>query len=110
MKTDDMIRDEKLQHDVNRDVAEVSVFSSGKIDQCEYLTGEEILPTNRRQIIEQVKLTYFLLGNALEKQTGKQVCDYESKQVESIFPKTLLTGLIKNKVNELIKLQSINLD
>ena len=80
------------------------------LDKCEYLTGEEILPPNGRQVIEQAKLTYFLLENALEKQTGKQVCDYELKQVEGIFPKTLLTDLIENKVKELIKLQSINLD
>ena len=26
---------------------------SGKIDKYEYLTGEEILPSNQRQIIEQ---------------------------------------------------------
>ena len=40
-----------------------------KIDKYEYLTGEEILPFNQRQIIEQVKFTYCPLGKAFEKQT-----------------------------------------
>ena len=28
-------------------------LSSGKIDKYEYLTGEEILPSNQKQIIKQ---------------------------------------------------------
>ena len=46
MIIDDHIRDEKLQYDVNRDAAKISVLSSGKIDKYEYFTGEEILPSN----------------------------------------------------------------
>ena len=52
------IRDGKLHHDVNRELARISALSSGKIDKCEHLTGEEILPSNRGQIIEQAKVTY----------------------------------------------------
>ena len=52
MTIDDKIRDENLQYDINRDTAKISAFSSGKIEKDEYLTGEEILPSNRRQIIE----------------------------------------------------------
>ena len=44
MKIDDQIRFEKLQCDINREVAEISALSSGKIDKYEYLKGEEILP------------------------------------------------------------------
>ena len=44
-----------------------------KIDKYEYLTGEEVLPYNRSQIIEQAKFTYSLLGINSEKQTEKQV-------------------------------------
>ena len=33
-----------------------------------YLTGEEILPSNQKQIIEQAKFTYSPLGKAFEKQ------------------------------------------
>ena len=44
-------------------------LSSGKIDKYEYLIGEEILPSNQQQIIEQSKFTYSPLGKAFEKQT-----------------------------------------
>ena len=43
MTTDDKIRDEKMQFDINREAAKMSGLSSGKIDKYEYLTGEEIL-------------------------------------------------------------------
>ena len=69
MTIDDKIRDEKLQFDINREAAETSALSSGKIDEYEYLTGEEVLPSNRRQIIEQAKFANSSLGKALEKQT-----------------------------------------
>ena len=45
MTIDDKIRDEKLQYDINRGAAKISALSSGKIDNYEYLTGEEILPS-----------------------------------------------------------------
>ena len=61
MTTDDKIRDEKLQYDINREVAKISDLSSGKIHKYEYLTGDEILPYNQRQIIEQAKVTSCLL-------------------------------------------------
>ena len=57
MTINDQIRDEKLQYDINREAAEISALSSGKIDKYEYLTGEEILPSNLKQIIEQAKFT-----------------------------------------------------
>ena len=59
MTTDDKIREEKLQHDINREAAKISVLSSGKIDKYEYLTVEEILPSNQRQMIEQATFAYF---------------------------------------------------
>ena len=46
------IRDEKLQHDVNKEAAKISTLPSGKSDKYKYLTGEEILPSNQRQIKE----------------------------------------------------------
>ena len=57
MTIDDKITDEKLQKNINKDVAKISVLLSGKIDKYEYLTGEEIWPSNQRQIIEQAKFT-----------------------------------------------------
>ena len=69
MAIEDQIRDEKLLYDVNGEAAKISALSSGKIDKYEYLTGEEILPSNQQQIIEQAKFTYSPLGKAFEKQT-----------------------------------------
>ena len=67
MTTDDKIKDEKLQYNINREVAKISALSSGKIDKYEYLTGEEILPPDQNRIIEQVKFIYSPLGKAFEK-------------------------------------------
>ena len=69
MTVEDQIKDEKLQYDINRKAAKTSALSSGKIDKYQYLIGEEILPSNQRQIIEQAKFTYSPLGTAFEKQT-----------------------------------------
>ena len=68
MAIDDKIRNEKLHYDIKREAAKISALSSGKIDKYEYLTGQEILPSNQRQIIEQAKVTYSPLGKAFEKQ------------------------------------------
>ena len=45
----------------------------GKIDKYEYLTGEEILPSDQSRIIEQEKFKYSSIGKALEEQEKKQV-------------------------------------
>ena len=37
----------KLQYDVHREAAKILALSSGKIYKYEYLTGEEILPSNQ---------------------------------------------------------------
>ena len=67
MTTDDQIRDQKLQYNINGEAAKISALSSNKIGKYEYLIGEEILPSNQKQI-QQVKFTYFLLEKAFEKQ------------------------------------------
>ena len=51
--------DEKIQNDINREVAKISALSSSKIDKYEYLTGEEILPSDQSRIIEQANRTSF---------------------------------------------------
>ena len=66
MTIEDQIKDEKLQYDINREAAKISALSSGKIDQYEYLTGEEILTSNQQQIIQQAKFTYSPLGKILK--------------------------------------------
>ena len=60
----DHIRDENLQYDFNRKASKISGLSSGNIQKYEYLTGEDILPSNQQQIIEQAKFTYSPLGKA----------------------------------------------
>ena len=59
------------------------LLSSGKIDKYEYLTGEEILPSNQQRIIEQAKFAYSPLGKVLEKQI-KTIEDQGKKQVKAI--------------------------
>ena len=44
MEFDGKIADEKLQYDMNWEGEKIPALSSGKIDKCEYLTDEEILP------------------------------------------------------------------
>ena len=58
------------------------------------------MPSTHRKIIEQAKFTYFPLGEALAKQTERQVNVLKSlkrsnktnelKQIKGVFPKTLL--------------------
>ena len=40
MKIDDNVTDEKLQYDFNRETAQISALSSGKIDKYGFLAGE----------------------------------------------------------------------
>ena len=83
MTINDQIRDEKLQYDINREAAKISALSSGKIHKYEYLTAEDILPSNQQQIIEQTKFTYSLLEKAFEKQI-KTIEDQGQKQVDAL--------------------------
>ena len=82
MTIDDNIRDEKLQYDINRAAAKISVLSSGKIDKYEYLTGEEMLPPQQLRIIQEAKFTYCALGKAFENET-KKIDKHGEKQVEA---------------------------
>ena len=83
MTIDDKIRDEKLQHDINIEAAKISALLSDKIRKYEYLTGKDILPSNKQQIIEQAKFTYFPLVKAFEKQI-KTIEDHGEKQVKAL--------------------------
>ena len=83
MTINDKMRDEKLLYDINREAAKISALSSGKIHKYEYLTGEDILPSNQQQIIEQAKFTYSPLGKAFEKQI-KTIEDQEEKQIDAL--------------------------
>ena len=54
MIINDHIRDEKMEYDINREAADISALSSGQVRKYEYVTGDDILPSNQQQIIEQV--------------------------------------------------------
>ena len=83
MTINDQIRDEKLQYDINREAAKISALSSCKIQKYEYLTDEDILPSNQQQIIEQTKFTYSPLEKAFEKQI-KRIEDQGQTQIKVI--------------------------
>ena len=99
MTVEDQIRDEKLQYDVDREAAKISALSSGKTAKYEYLTGEEMLPSNQQQIIEPAKFTYSPLGKAFEKQI-KIIEDQGKKQIDALAdlkPKEIKPKEIKPK-------------
>ena len=95
MTIEDQIKDEKLQYDINREAAKISALSSGKLDKYEYLTGEEILPSNQQQIIQQAKFNYSPLGKAIEKQI-KTIKDQGKKQVKAIQYNKQLVNINKD--------------
>ena len=66
MTIDDKIRDEKLQWHIKREAAKISALSSGNNGKYEYFSGEEILPSDQRAVIEQAKFTYSSLEKAVE--------------------------------------------
>ena len=119
MTIGDKIRDEKLQHDINREAAKVTALSSGKIDKYECLTGEEILPPDQRRMIEQAKFWYSPLGKAFEKQItiedqgeeklkvlekhGKQLVKYSNETKSSIHSKQkrIFEGLVDKRTEEI---------
>ena len=73
MAIDDEVRDEKLQYDINREAANLSTLLSGKLDKYENLSGEEIVPFNQKQIIEQAKFVYSHLEKASEKKQRNEL-------------------------------------
>ena len=83
MTINDQIRDEKLQYDINREIAKISALLSGKTHKYEYLTGEDILDSNQQQIIEQAKFSYSPLGKAFKKQI-KTIEDQGEKQIDAL--------------------------
>ena len=81
MTSDDKIRDEKPQYDINKEAARISALPSGKIDKYEYLTCEEILSSDQSRIIEQTKFISSPLGKAFEKRI-RTIENQGKKQVD----------------------------
>ena len=69
MTIDVKIRDRKLWYHINREAAKwasnISIII-WEIDKYKYLTGEVIIPSNQRRVIEQAKFAYSPLGKPLE--------------------------------------------
>ena len=106
MTINDQIRDEKLRYDINREAAKMSALSSGKIHKYEYHTGEDILPSNQQQIMEQTRFTYSPLGKAFEKQI-KTIEDQGQKQVEAL---NTLKSNNKLTIEDVIPTNALNND
>ena len=70
MTSDDQIKDEKLQYDINRDAAKISALSSGKIVKYEYsvLLVKKYYLLIKKKKKKKSKFTYSPLGKAFEKQ------------------------------------------
>ena len=123
MTTNDKIKDEKLQYNINRETPKTSALLSGKIDKDEYLKCEEILPSDQSRIIKQAKFTYSPLGKAFEKQIKttedqgiqqvealKALKSEENQELESteeLFPKRMRNNEIKNERHKIKKLEEI---
>ena len=58
-----------MRSNTNREAVKILELLSGKIDKYKYLIGEKILPSNRRQTIEQAKFVYSPLEK-LKKKTN----------------------------------------
>ena len=88
------------------------------------LTGEDVLPSNQQQIIEQAKFTYSPLGKAFEKQI-KTIEDQGQKQVDALkdlkpkeqtnaindksddntsISKEIYHKILKERMNEILKM------
>ena len=110
MTNDYKVIDEKLRQDINREAIKISVLSSEEVDKCEFLTGDEILRSNQRQIIEQVKFAYSPLEKSFRKTNRKTGWCFkvsnpsnkkgELKQFEATFPQNLINDLIRAKLKQ----------
>ena len=66
MTINNEIRDKKRQYNINREAAKTLASSFRKFDKYDYLTGEEILPSDQGRITKQAQFTYSPLGKAIE--------------------------------------------
>ena len=122
MTIDDKLRDEKLQYDIYKEAAKVSVLSSAKNDKYDHLKDEEILPSNQRQIIKQTKFTCSRLGKPFgknkekwlkikkknkrtTKQSWEKVFRHKSKTNYLFFSKGFLNEDAKYELNKVVELE-----
>ena len=65
--TDAWTRDENVKYNINREAQKVLPLISGKTQNYEYWTSEEILPSDQRKKIKQANLNFYSLGKTFEK-------------------------------------------
>ena len=82
---------------MNREAAKISTISSGKIDKCEYLTGDEILPSDQRRVIEQVNFTYSPLEKTFEEKQRQTIEDQRRKQIDAVTNQNKKVATVTNK-------------
>ena len=116
MTINDQINDEKLHYNIHREAAKTSALSSGKIHKYKYLTGKDILPSNKQQIIEQAEFTSSPLGKAFENQINKKQTDalenLELKAIESgsnnnktVITQEIYEKILEERMGEILKMR-----
>ena len=81
----------------------MSALSSGKIHKYDYLTGEDILPTNQQQLAIS-KIELFPFGKTFLKQI-KTIEDQREKQIKAIQDQ----GQLKTIKNMIMMLKILHL-
>ena len=81
----------------------LSALFSGKIDKYECLTGEEILSSDQRRIIEQAKFTYSPLGKAFGKKLALEVLKTNTQKltIKNVIPENTLSEDANNEPNKI---------
>ena len=97
--TDNKIKANQAQYDLDRLAAKISAYSSGDLRKYEYLTGEDL--GYKPSVFEQTKFDYSQLGNIFSKELDKD------DQKEGLFKKILRIETralenIKDKNEELL--------
>ena len=62
---DDNIKATKAQYHLDRETAKISALSSGELEKCEYLTGEDL--GYKSDVFQKAKFEYSPPGKALNK-------------------------------------------
>ena len=84
---DNKIRQNQADYDLYRKNAKISAFSSGKLDKCEYLTGEDL--GYRRDSVQKAKFEYSLLSQVFNKElTADEKSEGLLERLKNIGDKT----------------------
>ena len=91
----------KLQYYFNRDATNISTISSGKIDNYEFLTGEEIFSSDQIQIVQLVNFTYFhfaLKSMKISKQKQLKIKKKSKSKIQNLhdFPRFYIKKKIES--------------